>query len=193
MFRNDHERSKDSNWHIMAKKIYYHGHEEVRYYGCLGYLHSGLPRTWENYEKTLEAFFFAATWKRMKWPDTVFEGICITDGKYSTNCIQEEDYSYIQYSYLALCKGIFLPFLYGYDMSSVMNCRIYKKIKKHLIKVRYQEIDTVSDIHEIVEAVINLTKFMNTSEAPDSKYLDKKVDQYILLSQSATPDMIKMK
>lgn len=59
--------------------------------------------------------------------------------------------------------------------------------------MRYQEIETVSDIHEIVEAVMNLTKFMNTSEAPDSKYLDKKVDQYILLSQSATPDMIKMK
>ena len=59
--------------------------------------------------------------------------------------------------------------------------------------MRYQEIETVSDIHEIVEAVMNLTKFMNTSEAPDSKYLDKKVDQYILLSQSDTPEMKKKK
>ena len=108
----------------MAKKIYYRDQEEVRYYGCLGYLQSGLPKTCENYEKTLEAFFLAATWKRMRWPDKLFEGIHVTDGNYS-QYLTDEDISYIQYSYLALSKGIFLPFLYGYDMSSVMNCRIY--------------------------------------------------------------------
>ena len=78
-------------------------------------------------------------------------------------------------------------------MSSVINCRIYPRVKEHLTKVRYKEIDTKSDIHEIIDAVFNLAKFINTSETPNSVYLDKKVDQYILLSQSATIEMIKLK
>lgn len=177
---------------IMAKKIFNSSKELIRYYGSLAYLHYGLPWTLENYEHTLETFFLAVTWKRERKPQHIVEGMCITDGDFSAG-FDDEEVKYLQYSYLALCKWVYLPFLYGYDMSSVINCRIYPRVKEHLTKVRYKEIDTKSDIHEIIDAVFNLAKFINTSETPNSVYLDKKVDQYILLSQSATIEMIKLK
>ena len=84
--------------------------------------------------------------------------MCISDGDFSQLSMKDEDIKYIQYSYLNLSKYIYLPFLYGYDMNSVTNCKIYSKVEKHLTKVRCREIDTVSDIHKIVEAVSKLAE-----------------------------------
>ena len=129
----------------------------------------------------------------MREPEVVRKVISNLDGDFSKNSMEDEDIEYIQYSYLNLSKYIYLPFLYGYNINSVKNCPIYFKAKKHLKKVRLKEIDTVSDIHEIVGAVFKLTESMDTSKTPDSVYLNKLVDEYVLLSQAATDKMISRK
>lgn len=99
----------------------------------------------------------------------------------------------MQRAYAELAKNVFLPFLYGFNLSSVINCDIYAEAREHLKKVMTERIDSPSDINEIVEAVYELAGVLNNSDTSNSQYLQKKVTQYILYAQSRTPDMVKVK
>ena len=169
---------------ILSDKINKSDREYIRYYGGLAWLNFGLPKTMKNYENTLLMLFFAVTCKRSKKPENIFKGILLTDGDFYDG-LAEEEVKYLQHSYCQLAKLVYLPFLYGYNISSVNNFRIYSQAREHLEKVRY-EIDTVSDIVDIIEAVVKISKVMNLSLALNSVYINKKVDEYILLSKGSS-------
>ena len=135
---------------MLSNKIARTDKEYIRYYGNLAWLNFGLPKTLDNYEHTLHNLFFAVTWKRLKEPDKKkpdekepdkekpdkdYIGFSRNDGDFYDG-LDEDEISYLQHSYLLLAKLVYLPFLYGYNMSCVMNCRKYLEVKDHLEKVR---------------------------------------------------------
>ena len=128
------KRDRNIAIQMLSNKIARSDREYIRYYGTLAWLNFGLPKTLENYEHTMHMLFFAATWKRSKKPKNIFKGILLTDGDYYEG-LEEDEIKYLQHSYLLLAKCVYLPFLYGYDMSSVMNSQIYSQVKNHLEKI----------------------------------------------------------
>ena len=112
------------------------------------------------------------------------------------NDIDEEDYDYykldkddkmetfyLQRAYCELAKRTYLPFLYGISITCVLNSQMYPIVSNHLSKVMHKKIDSPSDLSEIVEAVYSLSDKLMNSEVSNSRYIQSKVDQYILLSQ----------
>lgn len=112
------------------------------------------------------------------------------DYYYKPEVDKNSDIYFLQRAYAELAKNVFLPFLYGFNLSSVINCDIYAKAREHLKKVMQRRIDVPSDIAEIIEAVFALASTLNNSDSSDSQYLQKKVTQYLLFSQSRTEAMI---
>ena len=60
------ERDRQIAIDILVNKIGEADREYIRYYGNLAWLNFGLPKTLENYERTVTMLFLAVTWKRIK-------------------------------------------------------------------------------------------------------------------------------
>jgi hypothetical protein len=75
----------------------------------------------------------------------------------------------------------------------VISCDIYPEVREHLKKVMQGVIESPSDISEIIEAVFDLASTLNNSDTSDSKYIQKKVTQYVLVSQARTDAMLVKK
>ena len=113
------------------------------------------------------------------------------DYNFENESKREESIHLLQKAYLELSKYAFLPFLYGFDLSSVINWEIYDEVVEHLKKVKNNLIETPSDISNIVKAVFDLAGTLNDSSVCKSIYIERKVDEYIMLSQAQSEEMIK--
>ena len=99
----------------------------------------------------------------------------------------------MQRAYLELAKYIFIPFLYGFDLNSVVNCKNYEKACEHLKKVKDNQIEAPSDISDIVKAVFDLAGTLNISDISNSYYIHKRVDQFVMLSKAYSEEMVLKK
>ena len=106
---------------------------------------------------------------------------------------KQEGIHVMQRAYLELAKYIFIPFLYGFDLNSVVNCKNYEKACEHLKKVKDNQIEAPSDISDIVKAVFDLAGTLHISDISNSLYIHKTVDQFVLLSNARSKEMIKKK
>ena len=88
---------------------------------------------------------------------------------------------------------MFLPFIYGFDVSFTINWEIHNEIEDHLKKVKDKLIDAPSDISNIVKAVFDLSSTLSNSNMCESSYIQRKVDEYIILSTSNSKEIIKKK
>ena len=77
----------------------------------------------------------------MKPPEDFVRDISISEGDFYEVLEyepKEDNILYLQHCYALLAKCVYLPFLYGYNMGSIMNCRIYHDVRDHVESVKYK-------------------------------------------------------
>ena len=104
-----------------------------------------------------------------------------------------ESIDLLQKAYLELSKYVFVPFLYGFELNSATNSKIYKEVVDHLEKVKDNLIEAPYDISDIIKAVFDLAESLNSSDMSDSSYIHKKVDRFVMLSKAESEEIIRTK
>ena len=115
---------------------------------------------------------------------------------------------FLQRSYCELAKYTYLPNEYIFNIGGDENLMKYGLIVDHLNKVIEAEIDSPSDLSDIVEAVQSIASDIGSSDtlkqlseekrglSPlvlSSSYIQSKLNQYVLLFQAKSDTMITKK